>query len=66
MARLVAPPERRDWPAMSFGKNRARCLMNPERVGTLPLARNQSSGLKVKDWLRDCKYLTKAEYGSGD
>ena len=66
MARLVAPPEHRDWPAMSFGKNRARRLINHKRVGTLPLARNQSSGLKVKDWLQDCKYLTKAEYGSGD
>ena len=66
MVRLVAPPERRDWPAMSFGKNRVRCLMNHEWVGMLPLACNQSSGLKVKDWSRDCKYLTKAEYGSGD
>ena len=65
MARLVVLPERRDWLAMSFGKNWARHLMNHDRVGMVPLARNQRSGLKVKHWSQDCKYLMKAEYESG-
>ena len=48
LARDVAPPALRDWPAVSESKNRRSLRMKKERVGIVPLLVSHKGELKGK------------------
>jgi hypothetical protein len=56
---MVAPPARKDWPAISTEKRDLKREIKKEREGTEPSDVNHKGDARGNNESRECKYLVK-------